>query len=110
MKTLNIVIAGLLLLFNLVCGLIIPQYELFNIAATSFVIILNSALILVASNILNDAFKISLSFIFSLLGIIEIVLAILSPQEIVSNYYVVGIVLLIIFEVIILACAKLCQR
>lgn len=110
MKALNPIIATLLFLLNLVCGLILPQYEVFNIIMTSVIIILNAVLIFIASSILNDAFKISTTFLFSLFGFVECVLSILSPQELESNYYLVGICLLVTFEILILVCAKFCQR
>lgn len=110
MKALNPIIATLLLLLNLVCGIILPQYEAVNIIMTSVIIVLHAVLIFIASSILNDAFKISTTFLFSFFGFVESVLSILSPQELESNYYLVGICLLVTFEIVILVCAKFCQR
>ena len=104
------IITALLILLNAICGLVLPQYESINIVLSSAVIILNAGLISVASRILNDAFKISLSFLFSFLCLIECVLAVLSPQEVESNYYIIGICAIFIFEVIVLTCAKFCQQ
>ena len=110
MIQITIISATLLILLNVICGLVLPQYETVNIVLTSVMIILNTVLISVASRILNDAFKISLSFLFSFLCIIECVLSVLLPQELESNYYFIGICALFIFEVFVLICAKFCQR
>lgn len=102
----TITIASLLLLFNIVCGIIFPQYCAWNIVATSIVIISNAVFIIVALRILNDTFKISLSFIFSFLCIVEWILSVLSPQKVESNFFILGISLLLMFQLILLICAK----
>lgn len=110
MIQITIIVTILLILLNAICGFVIPQYESFNIVLSSVMIILNAGLISLASRILNDAFRISLSFLFSFLCIIECVLSILSPQELESNYYFIGICSLFIFQVFVLTCAKFSQR
>lgn len=110
MRNIILAITGLLILLNFVCGLIIPEYEVFNIVMTSIIIILNMVLVMVALNTLNDAFKISLSFLFTFLCIVECVLSALSPQEIESNYYIIGICSILILQLIILISAKYCQQ
>lgn len=108
----NVIFAAtaLLILLNIICGLIIPEYEVFNVIMTSIIIISNMALIMVALNILNDAFKISLSFLYSFFCVAESVLSALSPQEMEANYYVIGICSMLILQIIILISVKYCQR
>lgn len=106
----TIAIASLVLLLNIVCGVIFPQYNVWNVVMTSVVIISNAVLILVALSILNDAFKISISFIFSFFCIVESILSVLSPQQVELNFYILGICLLLIFQLILLICAKFTQR
>ena len=110
MKAIIPLVTSLLLLLNIVCGLILPHYDGWNIVMTSIVMIFNAVLIGVAVNILNDAFKISLSFIFSILCLIECLLSILSPQQIENNLCLLWICLLVVSQLIILISAKFCQR
>lgn len=110
MKNIVYATTALMILLNIICGLIIPEYEVLNIIMTSIIIILNMVLVVVALKKLNDAFKISLSFLFSFLCIVECVLSVLSPQEIESNYYIIGICSMLILQIIILISVKHCQR
>ena len=110
MKTLTSLVALLLLILNFGCGILLPDYEKFNIIVTSIVIVINTILVLIALSILKDAFKISLSFLFSFLCVVENVLAILSPNMIEDNLYILGICIILTLQLIILISVKFCQR
>lgn len=110
MKNIVYATTALLILLNIICGLVIPEYEVFNIVMTSIIIIVNMVLVIVALNILNDAFKISLSFLDTFFCVVECALSALSPQEIEANYYIIGICSMLILQLIILISARYCQR
>lgn len=87
------------LLANIVIGLIASSYNTFNICLSSAIIAVTTLLLwgVAASNI-KDAFKIALTFFFAFLGLVEFVLAVLSPEQYNDNWYLIAIILLIITE------------
>ena len=96
----GLLIFGIILLIsNILIGLIVSSYETFNVCLTSVVIIATTLLLgwLSASN-LKDAFKISLTVLFSFLGLVEFVLGLVAPSQFEDNWYLVVIIVLIIIE------------
>ena len=107
MKHLNLFIGGILLLLNVLIGVIVSSYSTFNVCLTSGIIILSFALIELLKYLkLRDAFRISLTVIFSFLLIVCMVLGVLSPESIKDNGYVVAILVILAIEVIILLSAR----
>ena len=93
-------IIGLLLLFaNIAVGLIVSSYSVFNMCASSLVIVVVTLLLaFIAKSKIKDAFKIPITLLFALLGIIQFVLAILSPEQYKDNWYLIAIIILVIIE------------
>lgn len=90
---------AILLVANILIGLITTSYETFNWILSSVVIIATIVLLgWLSSSSLRDAFKISLSFLFSFLGLVEYILAIVAPSQFADNWYLIVIVGLIIIE------------
>lgn len=106
MKKTTLIITALFLIVNILFGVLLSSFKPFNVAFTSIVILLTGGLIYLLQCIkMKDAFAISLSFIFAVLGIIEFILAILSPEHVPDNGYVIAtIVLLAIQSIILLIC------
>lgn len=90
------------LLVNVLAGLIFIGYEWENVGFSSIVLICNFLMILMLQTMkLKDAFKISLSFLFPFLGIIEFVLAVMAPTEFADNLYLMSIIGLIALQIVV---------
>ena len=82
MKRLIILTTIILLLVNAILGLVITAYQSTNVFLNSAVILLSGiALWGVLSTNLKDAFKISLTSLFALIGVIEYILGFFGPAE-----------------------------
>ena len=111
MKKAFLLIGLLLLLTNIAVGAIVTSYNTFNICVSSMVIIATAVLIagLSKSNI-KDAFKISLTLLFILMGITQFVLAILSPEQYKDNWYLIAIIVLVIIEFVFVILSNLFSK
>lgn len=99
MKKITLIIGGILLLTNILTGLVITSYQSFNVFVTSIVIITTTFLVyLLKCLALKDAFYISLTTIFSIIGLTAFSLGIFTPQRFVNNWYLIVIFLLMAFE------------
>lgn len=103
MKKLILIIGGLLVLLNTLAGLIISAYEPFNYLLTDLSIILSLIFmfILVSSKI-DDGFKIGLTVLFSITGIVRFLLLIFMSQQFENNGLLIGVVGILAFEIICL--------
>ena len=111
MKKILLILGIVLLIANVLFGLIITSYELFNICVTSTVIILTSlSLIYLSSSKLKDAFKISLLFMFGFIGVIEFILGTMAPKEFKNNWYLMIIIVLLIIEFVFLLFGQLLSK
>lgn len=106
MKNLTVIIGLILLTINVICGLILTGYTLFNVCFTSAVIIITTILLCILQSVkMKDAFAISLGFLFSFMGMVEFVLGCLSSEQFADNGYLVTIIVLLAIEVsVILIC------
>ena len=103
MKQIIIVIGIILLVANLLFGLILSSYEVFNLFVSSLVIVATTALLFCLNVIiLKDGFKISLHVLFSILGAIEFVLSLFSSKTFENNWFLLVIVLSLAVQSIIL--------
>lgn len=103
MKQIIIVIGIILLVANLLFGLILSSYEVFNLFVSSLVIVATAALLFCLNVIaLKDGFKISLHVLFSILGAIEFVLSLFSSKTFENNWFLLVIVLSLAVQSIIL--------
>lgn len=98
-----LIIGCLALLFNVLLGLLLSHYAYFNMGVNCGVIALNMALLFCVYTFnLRDAFRISFSFLFVLLSIIEIVLGCLMPQKLQDNGSLIACVILLFIEITLL--------
>ena len=100
MKKTILILGGLTLVFNVLLGLLLSKYSYFNMGVNCGVIILNTSL-LYALYVLNmrNAFRISLSFLFAIFAIIEIILGCLMPQQLQDNGYLIALFVLLFLEI-----------
>ena len=91
----------ILLVVNTAIGLLISNYLAFNWLSVNVILIINSLFLYkTATSQMSNGFKVSLPFIFSLLGFISIVLAVFSPNKFTDNYYLIGLILILLIEVV----------
>lgn len=107
MTKIILVIGILSILFNTIIFLLGSNYLLFNWLSVNVVLTINTFLLLKLKNDnISNGFKISLSFIFPILCLISIILAILSPVYFKDNYYLIGIVLILFIELALYTSVK----
>ncbi len=92
-----------LIAVNLLAGLILSRYHLFNVTATSVVILLTGALCFIAASTpLKDAYRVAHYYLFSLLGIVMFLLMLFSPHHLKDNWCMVVSIIMVAFECIAL--------
>jgi hypothetical protein len=107
MSKIIIYLGSLLVVVNTIIGLLISKYLLFNWLSVDVVLIINTILIFkLSSDNLSNGYKISLSFIYPVLCITSLVLAILSPNEFNDNFYVIAFILILLIEISLYIIAK----
>ena len=101
-------IGSLLIIVNTIIGLLLSKYLSFNWISVDIVLIINTILLykVSTSKIISNGFKISLSLVFPLLGIISIILAILSADKYKDNYYLIAFILILLIEISFYLIAK----
>lgn len=100
-----------MLVLNVIFGFVLTAYAPFKVCFTSAAIIVTAILICLLSAIrLKDAFAISLSFLFSFLGIVEFILGCYSSDTFTDNGYLVAALVLIAFEIAILLICNLISK
>ena len=108
MKRTILILGGLALIVNVLLGLLLSIYDYFNMGVNCGVIALNSALLFCLWQFnLRDAFRISFSFLFSILGIAELVLGCLMPQKLEDNGYLIAIIAILFVEITLFVIVKI---
>ena len=94
-----LIIGSLSLVFNVLLGLLLSQYTYFNMWVNCGIVVLNTALLFYLYQFnMRDAFRISFSFLFVILAIIEIILGCLMPQQLQDNGYLIVIIAILFIE------------
>lgn len=103
MKRLTFIIGAILLVVNLLLGSILSCYDLFSVCLNCAVIVINTCLLLLIQHIvLKDAFKISLSMLFSVAFAVELILGCFAPSELTNNWFLISCIIIFSFEIIVL--------
>ena len=91
------------LVVNIVAGLLLSSYHTFNMLATSVVVLFTAALIYITESItMKDAFRVSLPFVFSTIGVVMFLLMLFSKHQIQDNWCVIVSLVLLLVETVIL--------
>lgn len=107
MKNLTIIIALLVLFVNFLAKCIFPSYDGFNMCLNSVTIIIHTILITLLGYIkLKDAFRISLSFIFSTISLAMFVWGFFVSTQIENNISLFAMVFVVVFEIMALVIAN----
>ncbi len=108
MKKAILILGGLTLIVNVLLGLLLSKYDYFNMGVNCGVIALNSALLFSLWQFnLRDAFRISFTFLFSFLGIAELVLGCRMPQKLEDNGYLIAIIAILFVEIALFVITKI---
>ena len=100
MKKAILILGGLTLIVNVLLGLLLSKYDYFNMGVNCGVIALNTALLFCLWQFnLRDAFRISFTVLFSVLGISELVLGCLMTQKLEDNGYLIAIIAILFVEI-----------
>lgn len=98
----SIVVFISLLLFNLLAGFVLTGYQWQNVGYSSFVLLCNFLFVLAIQNSrLKDAFKVSLSFVLPLIGVIEFVLAVMAAPVLSDNISLMVVAFLLVFQFLV---------
>ena len=108
MKKTILIFGGLALVVNILLGLLLSKYSYFNMGVNCGVIVMNTALLygLYQFN-MRDAFRISLSFLFGIVGVIEVLLGCFMPQYAEDNGCLIAIIVLLFIEIAIFVITNL---
>lgn len=104
MKNLILIIGIICFVANLLLGLIISSYAPFNLVLNSFVILINTGLMYaIAASSVKDGFKVSLSMLFPMCGLIEYILGLFASNTFENNWYLILTVIILFIESILFA-------
>ena len=102
MKSITLVIGCILIAINLLLGMLLSSYNLFNIWFNTIVLAFTTLFILIIHSIkLLDAVKISLTILFVASGLLKLLLGTIAPEHIQDNLCVIVCIFLTLFEIII---------
>jgi hypothetical protein len=101
MKRLIILTTIILLVVNGLLGLILTAYQSTNVYLNSAVILFSGIILwVVSSTHLKDAFKISLTSLFAIVGGIEYILGFFAPNEWSNNWFAILVIAVLTIEII----------
>ena len=106
-KTISIL--GLsILVVNVLLGLLLSSYLLFNIVLNSIIIVIATLLIryLIGSKSYKDGFKVSMPFIIAFLTMVQLILGTISANHVQDNWCIITIAVIYLFEFILMIIAK----
>lgn len=107
MKKTIIIIGILFVMVNVTAGLTMSIYPLFNMIVNTVVIAITTLLtILSTSEALKMGFRVSLPFVMSFVGLVQLILGCVMPPMITDNWCLLLTTILLVFEVLLLIIAK----
>ena len=111
MKNITLITGFIMLIANLLFGSILTIYPTFNMLLNSGIIIATTILIYAVGQIaLKDAFKISLSFLFSTIGTILFILGLFTPPRYTDNLFLAAIILIVAFQASVLTITHIVSK
>ena len=107
MKRIVLFTCTTLLITNFLFGLLVSSYEWFNVLLSSGIIILFGIfMLLIGIMQLKDGFRLSLYVLYPILGFIELILSLFSPNKIMDNWVIIVLTLIVVFQLILLFITK----
>jgi len=103
MKKVITLLSICLFIVNIALGLILTHFNTFNVVLSCVSIILTTFFLFAVNIIhLKDGYRSSFMFLFTLFGIIQYVLSVLSSNQFKDNWYLIGIIMIAVIEIILL--------
>lgn len=100
MKRTIFILGGLAFIVNVLFGLLLSGYSSFNMGVNCGVIVLNTALLYCLYQFnMRDAFRIALSFLFVIIGLIELILGCFMKQHLQDNACLIAILIFLFAEI-----------
>ena len=108
MKKIILIIGSLTFLFNVLLGLLLSGYPSFNMWVNCGIIALNTILTYSLYRLdMRDAFRITFSFLFASIAIVELVIGCLMPERLQDNGCLIAMVVLLFIEISLIAIANI---
>lgn len=106
MKKVILISGVILLVVNILLGLIISAYDPLNAGINCGVIALTTALFYSLNIVrLKDAFVVSFTILFSLLGFVEFLMGLFAGDKLENNWWLILVIISTAFELIVLLIA-----
>lgn len=111
MNKITLTVGAFILVVNVLLGLILSSYSYFNIGLNCAIIAVNVLLLYLVSVMrLKDAFRVSLSLLFSSIATIEFIGGFFAPAQFEDNGFLVFLLLALLFEGILLVVCKMVSK
>ena len=111
MKRIIIFSTILFLILSLIIGLIISGYTQPNVIQNSAIILVTGILLFITQSIrLNDAFRMSLTILFTVLGLIQFIIGFFAPSVKENNWFIILALVLLFAEIILLFITNLISK
>ena len=103
MKYINLAIGLLVVVINSLIGLIFTSYQTFNWLSSDAIIIINVLLLqILFQSKISDGFKVALTFIFPILGLISFILSLKLMCKLENNMLLSGILIILSIQIVLL--------
>ena len=108
MNKASVIIGGILLLFNIFLGMMLSVYPTFNCILNSCIIIVNVALLIAVSSMpLKDGYKVSLSCMFPVMCLLQLIFGFYAPEHFKDNTCAIAILIVFLLQIVLLISAKI---
>lgn len=103
MKIIVLFTCTALLIVNILFSLLLTDYKGVQVLLSNGIIIISGIFtLLIAALPLKEGFKSSLYVVYPILGFMEILLSLFSPNKITDNWVMIVIILMVVFQLIFL--------
>ncbi|MBQ0057510.1 MAG: hypothetical protein KBT20_07630 [Bacteroidales bacterium] len=103
MKKVILIVAGLMVLMNIILSLVFEDYSSMAMLQGCAVVVINAVILLLVQCLkLSDAYRYSLNTLFTIVTIAEWIMAFFAPNQLTNNWFVVASLVILILEVLLL--------
>lgn len=103
MKKVILIVAGLMILMNVILSLVIEAYSSMAMLQGCAVVAINAVILLLVQYLkLSDAYRYSLNTLFTIVTIGEWITAFFAPNELTNNRFVIVALVILVIEVLLL--------
>ena len=96
-----------LLLLCLLLFAVISSYKLINLLVSCSIIVITSIILqLLHKMIKNNAFKASLTLLFTIFGVLSLIASFFAPQHLYNNWLIISFIILSCVEILVLFIVK----